>query len=487
MTFRPWLQAWFPAQRHLDRRLQTLWTVLQLAVLLLPFSSLLGSLGILLAAIGTWNQRFHAIVRRPLNWGFAVLSLLMLLSTALAYKRTDALLGLFNFLPFFFAFAGLGELIRTPAQLRRLAWLLVIGSVPVVAIGLGQQFFGLSGRINFLWVFNWTIDPTGNPPGRMASIFFYANVLASYLVVTLTLSLGLWIEVVFSDRAQGKRQKSEARSQKSEARSQKPEFRGCSDLEDSDSLLPTPVRLSAHVEAYSLLPKIFLTIAVLGNAIALILTNSRNAWAIAVFACLAYALYLGWRWLLVGVGVVVSSALGAAFAPTPERDWLRAIVPAFFWARLTDQLYTDRPVAQLRSTQWQFAWSLAQQHPLTGWGLRNFSPLYQAHMQYFIGHPHNLLLMLAAETGMPTALLFFGLVGWVVVQGSLLLASQRRLSSAIANEMSDRLLYFSYLVAFTGCALFSFLDITLFDVRINLLGWLLLAAIVGLVYGRDEE
>jgi O-antigen ligase len=108
-------------------------------------------------------------------------------------------------------------------------------------------------------------------------------------------------------------------------------------------------------------------------------------------------------------------------------------------------------------------------------------------MQYFIGHPHNLLLMLAAETGIPAALLFFGLVGWVVVQGSLLLASRRPFSSAKASDRGDRLLYFSYLVAFTGCALFSFLDITLFDVRINLLGWLLLAAIAGIVYGRDES
>ena len=48
-----------------------------------------------------------------------------------------------------------------------------------------------------------------------------------------------------------------------------------------NSKLPTP---------HSLLPRLFLTTAVFGNAIALILTNSRNAWAIAVFACLAYAL-----------------------------------------------------------------------------------------------------------------------------------------------------------------------------------------------------
>lgn len=485
MTFRHWLKTWLPSERHPDHRLQTLWNVTQLAVFLLPFSPLLGCLGILFVAIAIWKQRFRSIVRRPLHWGFAILSLLMLLSTALAFKQTDALLGLFNFLPFFFVFAGLSELIQAPAQLRRIAWLLVIGSVPVVAIGLGQQFFGLSGQVKILWiVINWAIDPTGTPPGRMASIFFYANVLASYLTMMLTLSLGLWVDSVFSDQpsAISRQHGISVRSQRDgETEEQK---RG--DAKDVHFPLPTPD--SQHPTFNPLFTRLFLTVAVLGNAIALVLTNSRNAWAIAVFACLAYALYLGWRWLLVGVGAVVISTLGAAFAPTPGRDWLRAIVPAFFWARLTDQLYTDRPVAQLRQTQWRFAWSLAQQRPFTGWGLRNFSPLYQAQMHYFIGHPHNLLLMLSAETGFPAALLFFGLVGWIIVQGSLLLYSKISLSHAGSHtDGSDRLLYFSYLVAFIGCTLFSFLDITLFDVRINLLGWLLLAAIAGVVHQRKDE
>jgi O-antigen ligase len=465
MRFKHWLKAWVPTQPRSKLR-PSLWTVTQLAVLLLPFSSLLSSLGILLVAIGVWKQRFPDIVRRPVNWGFAALSVLMLISTALAFNRTDALLGLFNFLPFFFVFAGLSEWLQTPAQLRRLAWLLVIGSVPVVAIGLGQQFFGLSGHMQMLWiVVDWSIDPTGNPPGRMASIFAYANVLASYLAITLTLSLGLWLEMFLSG------QQSVVSDQWSADGGQWLVAMGQEDAEGA-AFAPNSPRL-----------QLFLMVAVLGNAIALVLTNSRNAWAIAVFACLAYALYLGWRWLLVGVGIVVSSALGAAFAPAPGRGWLRVVVPEFFWARLTDQRYTDRPVAQLRRTQWQFAWSLTQQHPLSGWGLRNFSPLYQAQRQYFIGHPHNLLLMLAAETGIPAALLFFSLVGWIVTQGSLLLYSKTPLSHAgNRTETHDRLLYFSYLVAFVGCALFSFLDITLFDVRINLLGWLLLSAIAGMVY-----
>ena len=124
-------------------------------------------------AIGVWQKRFQTIVRRPLNRGFAGLSLLLLLSTALALKRTDALLGLFNFLPFFFVFAGLSELIQTPRSPPTFSMACGHRLGAVVAIGLGQQFFGLAGHVQILWVVvDWKIDPTGTPPGRMASIFF---------------------------------------------------------------------------------------------------------------------------------------------------------------------------------------------------------------------------------------------------------------------------------------------------------------------------
>lgn len=50
----------------------------------------------------------------------------------------------------------------------------------------------------------------------------------------------------------------------------------------------------------------------------------------------------------------------------------------------------------------------------------------------------------------------------------------------------DRLIYFSFITAFMGCALFSWLDVTLFDVRLNAIGWLLLAAIWGTCQDRSQ-
>ncbi|MFM6007724.1 MAG: polymerase, partial [Sphaerospermopsis kisseleviana] len=139
---------------------------------------------------------------------------------------------------------------QTPAQLRRISGIMIIGSLPVVIIGFGQLFLGWSFKIQFLWVLiDLTIAPGGDPPGRMASVFMHANTLAAYLVTIFILGLGLWL-----DNYQKLQQK-----------------------------IPQKI-----ITNYRTL--IFLTISVIANFLALILTNSRNAWGIAIITCLAYAL-----------------------------------------------------------------------------------------------------------------------------------------------------------------------------------------------------
>lgn len=421
-------QRWLKTlpQSHPDPRLQLPWKLTQLALVLLPFSAFLGMASSLIAVILVWGRQSKKFAAQPINWGFAVLAGLMVISAIAADSPLDGFIGLANFLPFFLGFAALSELLQTTAQLRRLSWLLVLPSIPVCLIGLVQLAIGWLGYRYILnlqlleIVFRWSIDSLGTPPGRMSSTFFYANVLASYLLMTFVLAVGLWVESL----------------------RMKPNW-----------------------------SQPFLAIAVGLNAIALILTHSRNAWAIAAVACLAFAFYLGWRWLAAGVSLLVSIILGAAFAPPLIRDNLRLLVPAFFWARLTDQLYPDRPFSTLRTTQWQFALSLTQQRPWLGWGLRNFRPLYQAQTTFVLGHPHSLPLMLLCETGIPATVLFLGLVGWIVAHGVL--------SLRFVAARGDRLLHFSVITAFLSNTLFHLFDVPLFDTRINLMGWLLLAGIWG--------
>ncbi|MCL1465136.1 O-antigen ligase family protein [Argonema galeatum] len=423
----------------LDPSLELCWNFAQLGLLIFPLFPALGAVPLALAILGTGKQKFNTIIKRPLNWGIAVLSLLLVFSASLAFNRPEAFLGLANFLPFFLLLISFGELIQTPTQLRRVAWILVLPSLPIVILGYLQLFLSWGSPSLLETIVGYAIAPTGNPPGRMASVFMYANILAAYLTIVFILAQGLLIE-------------------NWQLATKRAEERG--KITNSQSL--------------------FLIVVVIANAIALILTNSRNAWALAPLACLAFAVYLGWRWLVAAVAGIGGIVLSAAYAPSPINELLRKIVPAFFWARLTDQMYQNRPIPFLRTTQWNFALWMTQQRPLTGWGLRNFTPLYVAkysttQIPIWLGHPHSLFLMLTAEIGIPIAMLFFTLVGWVIAQSILLLRDW-------PGNSQDRLILFSFIVAFLGCTLFNTVDVTLFDLRVNTLGWLLLAAICGVVY-----
>ncbi|NER48059.1 MAG: polymerase [Symploca sp. SIO1A3] len=428
--------------RHPEPHLQRGWECFQIGCLFFPLFPILGIVGLSLALIYVWWQEYRTMMRRPLNWALAILGLWLIITSSVALNPTEAFLGLTNLLPFFIAFATYNILIQTPGQLRRLAWILVIPSVLVVILGLGQMFLGWAHPEQLPALFGWALEANGNPPGRMASIFIYANILAAYLQMVLILGLGLWIE-----RFQAWRQQSSK----------------------------SPDRILW-----------FLTVLVIGNAIALLLTSSRNAWGIAVVACLAFALYLGWHWLVVSVATAVASIFWASFGPEfLGRQWFRQLIPAYFWARLSDQLHPDRPVALLRTTQWQFTLSMTQERPWLGWGLRNFTPLYEEKMGIWLGHPHNLPLMLTAETGIPATVFLFGLVGWIMVQGVQLLKNWS--TSAKNQKYQEQLILFTYLLAFGCFTIFNLVDVTLFDFRVNVLTWLLLSAICGVVYRNSQD
>ncbi|BBD59535.1 O-antigen polymerase [Nostoc sp. HK-01] len=418
---------------HPNPQSQFAWNSCQIGLLIFPLAPFLGFVAMALAALITWLQKSRTIIRRPINRGFALFTLFLVITSGFATNQTDAFLGLFNLVPYFFVFAGLNSLIQTIAQLRHIAWILVIGAVPVIIMGFGQLFLAWALKLQFLWiVLDWAIAPGGEPPGRMAALFMHANLLAAYLAIVFTVGLGLLLE-----QWQLKKKK--------------------------------------NSQLY------FLTLTVIASFAALILTNSRNGWAIAIIACLAYALYQGWRILVGSVVAVVTTILLAAFAPSPIAQIFRRVVPAFFWARLNDEMYPDRPVALMRKTQWEFAWSLAQQHPFTGWGLRSFSALYKAKMHIDLGHPHNLFLMLSAETGFPTTLVFCGLLAWILIAGIQFLRQSNYLPK------TDKLIFFSYLLVFGQWILFNTVDVTLFDFRVNTLSWLFLSAICGVVFHSHQN
>ncbi|BAY85627.1 O-antigen polymerase [Calothrix parasitica NIES-267] len=444
--------------RHSDPKLRFSWYCLQLGLFIVPFVPALGAVGLFISGLITFAQEFRNIHKIPLFRGFILLTIFLIISVIFAADKITAALGLFNLLPFFLLFIGWSRLIQTTAQLQRISWILTINSVPVVIIGIGELFLGWNTPQLSHSILGWMLVAGGNPPNRMASTFIYANILAGYLAIVFILSLGLWLQEWRRFRTRRKGDK-ETRGQEDSIEFSPP----------SPPLSPSPT-----------LPLPFLTFAVIANFAGLILTNSRNAWIIAFVACLAYAFYQGWRLIVAFVMGIATSVLLAAFAPSSIAELFRKFVPAFFWARFNDQLYPDRPVALMRTTQWNFAWDLTIQRPWTGWGLRNFSQIYETKMNLWLGHPHNLYLMLSAETGIITTLLFCGLLAWIFVKAVKVLQAIPNKDTVRGAGEESKLIIFSYLLVFVAWILFNTVDVTLFDFRLNTLSWLIFGSICGI-------
>ncbi|MCU0537918.1 MAG: O-antigen ligase family protein [Hydrococcus sp. Prado102] len=458
-----------------------------MSAFILPFFPAMGEIGLVVTLVALWKHQYRCIISIPFNRGFLLLGLWLIVLSCFAFQPQEAFLGLANFVPFIALITAFTILIQNPSQLRQLAWLLVLPSFPIVILGLGQLFGHWSSPPIIEQVLGWRLVDRGEPEGRMSSIFMYANILAAYLVIVFALAIGLWIDTYQEWRQNLKHNKPFAQIAKfGEKQRNGKGKRSHSSL----TLYPLPfdappASLIARGACASvpLYPKKiwilgFLSLIIIIDGIGLILTKSRNAWGLAFLACLVFAFYLGWRWIVLSAVTAASTILYASWGPSPGREWLRQIVPTYFWARLSDEMYPDRPLATLRTTQWQFAWDMTVQRPWTGWGLRNFTPLYKAKWDLWLGHPHNFFLMLLAEIGIPGTLLLCGLVGWTIF---LAIKKIEIWSKSQKRKSRDRLILFTYLLAFGNCILFNVFDVTVFDLRVNTLSWLLLAAIAGSV------
>ncbi|EAZ91690.1 O-antigen ligase family protein [Crocosphaera chwakensis] len=423
---------------------------LKFGVFLLPFSADFGATALGLALLGLWQQKFKKIITHPINWGWGLLFVWLILSSFLAVHSRYSLEGLGNFLPSFLMIASFPFFFNSFRRLYQLAWWLVLTSIPVCFLGFMQLFAGWETPL-FLHFIGIKMIAYGNPDGRMSSLLMYANTLAFFLVIGFTLSIGLWI------------------------------------LHYRRSPIIKNNRINEKL--------LILTVAILFNGIALILTNSRSAWGLAIVGLMAFAIYLRWYWIIISVLLVIFVVIWAAWIPVYQ-DFMRQIVPSYFWARLTDELYDDRYVTALRTTQWGVAWKMMLQRPLWGWGLRNFTPVYQEEMNVWMGHPHNLFLMLLAEIGIIGTLLFSGLVGIILAKAVILMtgiyqkfkkSEKNKKTKNFSENEANFLLLFTYLVAFSLCIIFNFLDVSIFDLRVNLIGWLLLSAIAGITYSFHKN
>ncbi|WP_309738127.1 O-antigen ligase family protein, partial [Chamaesiphon sp. OTE_20_metabat_361] len=331
---------------------------------------------------------------------------------------------------------------QTLEQLRQLTWIFLLSAIPVILLGYGELWLGWGGALSVMGspIQIFGLHPGGNPLGRMSSLFGYATGFAEYLQMIFIFGLGLWVDTWERRR----------------------------DRDVSAKLTPAPIWKSPKL--------IYLSSLLLLGGGALILTSSRSAWGVAIASMLVFAAYQSWYGILGLVAALMAVIFSSAYAPSPLKEPLRAIVPRYFWARITDEMYPNRPDALTRVAQFKFAGKLIQERPLTGWGMQSFGNLYQAYSQIWVPQPHNVVVMLSASLGLPATICLVGIVGWIVTCGT------RLFLDFPIEWRHSRTIFFTYLMAFGGFIAFNMTDVTLPDLRLNTLAWLLLASICGLFY-----
>ncbi|MDJ0705191.1 MAG: O-antigen ligase family protein [Leptolyngbyaceae cyanobacterium MO_188.B28] len=388
----------------------------------LSLVGLVGAIGLELRHRG--KEVFSLLHRR----GFIVLSIGLIISSSLAYERSEAFLQLTNFLPFFLFFAIAVTLLQSfenPRQeLEKLAWCLVVATLPINLAAPIEYWLKTPSLVSQFasqpWL-AWLYDEQyyGH---RAQSVFDHPNVMASYLVLIFGLGLGLILKASYPT--------------------------------EPNETLQRRVGWITNLRRKTWL----LYSATFLNLVGIFCSGSRNGIIIAlsqllIFGCFAHKHQFV---KLAGLGGAGAIAISTFFMGIGGRQ-------------LSLSLVTDDP----RFGVWNIAYDLIQQRPLLGWGLGNYKLLYQPQSvpgYDYIPHAHNFWLMLAVETGAPIMIAFVVIIGFICYQGV-------RTFQLSSQPITHRAILLSYLLAFWGCVVFALFDTPFYDARVNILDWFALAGI----------
>ncbi|MBW3042961.1 O-antigen ligase family protein [Prochlorococcus marinus] len=408
------------------------WRCFQIGVFFLPSSALISYIFLLIALFEGSFIRRDLYWRDYWNYPLVLTSLLMLVGCIRSQTGWLAWIGLFNWLPFFWCFWGFQPYLLTTERRRKCASWLVLGSLPVLITGFGQLWLGWKGPWElFDGLIIWFISPGGEPLGRLSGLFDYANITAAWLS-------GVWPFCFAS--------------------------------------VIRPFIFGRNRVIPFLLSVAFV--------LAMILTNSRNAWG-AIFIGLPLVVgSASWSWL---IPLMVICFIPIVIAVLPVFDaglqqFARSIVPESIWMRLTDIQFVDtRPFEATRIGQWRIAFNLIFEKPLFGWGAAAFSIIYPLRTGLYHGHSHNLPLEIAISHGILVAILLN-----LFVFALLIISAYYKIFNKLRTQKNliiDRAWWTSALILIC----FHATDIPMFDSRVNILGWLILIGLRCIIFNPDTD
>ncbi len=370
------------------------------------------------------------------NWNklFFICGLILIISLLThLYKLSDyysdvldansSILGIFNWIPFFWLFWAIQPYIDSKAKRKKTALTLILGTFPVLISGFGQYFFNWTGPLE---IFNGLVVWYQRPLGGLGLTgpFNNQNYAGAWLSLVWPFSIAFLIEKV-----------------KNKWRKYTAIF-------------------------------FFFTIG-----LAAILTNSRNAW-VGILLSITLLLNVSNLYWILPILFLLSFLITITSSElfTGElQEAFRTIIPDKIWMEFTQKVELTRFDIILSS----FKISLLE--PIFGLGGASFPIIYELQNDIWRGHTHNLILELAVSYGYPVTILIFSGISFLLIKSRKVIFNNELQNDQIfsfekAWWVSAFIFIFSQSV-----------DVQYFDGRISIVFWVLLAGLKTILEERIKD
>tara|TARA_B100001250_G_C19507176_1_gene660049 strand:+ start:71 stop:751 length:681 start_codon:yes stop_codon:yes gene_type:complete len=214
--------------------------------------------------------------------------------------------------------------------------------------------------------------------------------------------------------------------------------------------------------------------------IAIVLTNSRNAW-LGLF--ISIPLLIGsFRFL-----ISTFSGISIIFASIKLYDWLKEFLISFLPAIWIDNFDISLITSDARVLIFKNSIKYIIERPFLGHGGSGFGEIYRFRSQctfgYCYDHSHNLPMELALKYGVITSIVISSSVGILVYLGyKKITFKDNNIKYSFSENLFDKAWVVSAIIILTS----HMVDIQYFDIRISLFSWILLAGIKELIMEENK-
>ena len=328
-----------------------------------------------------------------------------------------SIIGLGNWLPFIWFFWAFQPYINSESKRKIFAKTLIAGTFPILITRFGQYFLNWTGPFETLnGLIIWYQRPVENP-GGLTGLFNNQNYTGSWLNIIWPFCLALFLE------------------------KRKDFFR---------KTISFGFLFSVGYAAF--------------------LTFSRNAW-IGLLTSTPIMLEkkrLKYFVPFLSIVIFISFFLISSIFKGEIQNYLRDLFPEKILLEFSDEGYKDLDVTRLEI--FSSAFNLIKTSPIFGIGAGSFSAIYFMETTFWKGHSHNLLLELGISYGLPSSIIFFTAITFILYLSGKSLFLKRNINNISLFDKA----FWSGSLFFLISQLF---DIQYLDGKISIIVWILIAGL----------